>query len=69
MLVLTRRRGQSVMIGDDVRLVIVEISGDQVRLGIEAPRTVEVHRQEVYDDIVAQNTAASLSSKKRDGES
>jgi carbon storage regulator len=57
------------MIGDDVRIVIVEISGDQVRLGIEAPRTVEVHRQEVYDDIVAQNTAASLSSKKRDGES
>ena len=47
MLVLTRRRGQSVMIGDDVRIVIVEISGDQVRLGIEAPRTVEVHRQEV----------------------
>jgi carbon storage regulator len=69
MLVLTRRRGQSVMIGDDVRIVIVEISGDQVRLGIEAPRTVEVHRQEVYDDIVAQNTAASLSSKKRDLES
>lgn len=55
------------MIGDDVRIVIVDISGDQVRLGIEAPRTVEVHRQEVYDDIVAQNTAAADSTKGRPG--
>lgn len=57
------------MIGDDIKIVIVEISGDQIRLGIEAPRSVEVHRQEVYDDIVAQNTAAADSTKPRRGDS
>lgn len=57
------------MIGDDIKIVIVEISGDQIRLGIEAPRSVEVHRQEVYDDIVAQNTAAADSAKPRRSDS
>lgn len=51
MLVLSRKLNQSVMIGDDVKITIVEISNGKVRLGIEADRKIAVHRQEVYDDI------------------
>ncbi|MFQ6131150.1 MAG: carbon storage regulator CsrA [Armatimonadota bacterium] len=49
MLVVTRKPGQSVVIGDDVEVVVVAISGQQVRLGIKAPRSVPVHRKEVLD--------------------
>jgi carbon storage regulator len=48
MLVLTRHANQSIMIGDDVTVTILEIRGDQVRLGISAPRSVDVHREEVF---------------------
>lgn len=48
MLVLTRRANQSIMIGDDVVVTVLEVRGDQVRLGIVAPREVDVHREEVY---------------------
>lgn len=48
MLVLTRQANQSIMIGDDVIVTILEIRGDQVRLGIRAPRSVDVHREEVF---------------------
>lgn len=48
MLVLSRKTNESIAIGDDIRLVIVEIRGDKVRLGIDAPRDVSVHRHEVY---------------------
>lgn len=48
MLVLTRHANQSIMIGDDVIVTILEIRGDQVRLGIRAPRSVDVHREEVF---------------------
>lgn len=51
MLVLSRKKNESIRIGDDVTLVVVEIRGDKVRLGIEAPTAVAVHRQEVYDAI------------------
>lgn len=51
MLVLTRRAKQSVMIGDDVVVTVLEVRGDQVRLGIEAPRSVAVHREEVFDQV------------------
>lgn len=51
MLVLSRHRDESIMIGDDVKVIIVDIRGDKVRLGIEAPKEVPVHRQEVYDAI------------------
>ena len=51
MLVLTRKPNQAIMIGDDVRIVVVSVDRDQVRLGIEAPRTVSVHRAEVYEEI------------------
>ena len=48
LLVLTRRANQSIMIGDDVVVTVLEVRGDQVRLGIVAPREVEVHREEVF---------------------
>lgn len=51
MLVLSRAENEAVMIGDDVRVVIVRSSDGKVRLGIEAPKSVPVHRQEVYDAI------------------
>ena len=59
MLVLTRKKGQSLMIGQDVEIVIVEIQGDQVRLGITAPKSVSIHRKEVYEEIVQENLQAS----------
>jgi carbon storage regulator len=48
MLVLSRQRNESIMIGDDVEITIVDVRGDKVRLGITAPRTISVHRKEVY---------------------
>lgn len=53
MLVLSRKREEKIMIGDDIVITVVEIRGDKVRLGIEAPRTVAVHRAEVYERINA----------------
>ena len=51
MLVLSRQRDQSIMIGDDVEITIVDVRGDKVRIGINAPREVSVHRKEVYEAI------------------
>ena len=58
MLVLTRRAGESIVIGDDVRVVVLDSRGETVRLGIEAPRSVQVHRAEVYAEVQAANAAA-----------
>ncbi len=51
MLVLSRKKNESIVINNDITVVIVEIRGDKVRLGIEAPKEVPVHRQEVFDAI------------------
>ena len=51
MLVLSRQRDQSIMIGDDVEITIVDVRGDKVRIGINAPREISVHRKEVYEAI------------------
>lgn len=51
MLVLSRQRDESIMIGDDVEITIVDVRGDKVRLGINAPKSIPVHRREVYDAI------------------
>jgi len=51
MLVLSRKKNQSIVINDDITIVVVEIRGDKVRLGVEAPKEVPVHRQEVYETI------------------
>ena len=53
MLVLSRKENESVIIADNIKIVIVEIRGDKVRLGIDAPRDVSVHRKEIYDAIAA----------------
>ncbi len=60
MLVLSRHRDESIMIGDDVIITIVDIRGDKVRLGIEAPNDVPVHRQEVYEAIKRENRKATF---------
>ena len=62
MLVLTRRLNQSIKIGDDIEVTIVEVRGDQVRIGVAAPRTVAVHRKEVYLQIQQENLAAAAAS-------
>ena len=51
MLVLSRQRDESIMIGDDVEITIVDVRGDKVRLGINAPRRIAVHRKEIYEAI------------------
>lgn len=57
MLVLSRKKNESVVIDDRIVLTVVEIRGDKVRLGIEAPREVPVHRKEVYDAIQSERVA------------
>ena len=59
MLVLSRQRDQAIMIGDDVEITVVDIRGDKVRLGITAPRRIQVHRKEVYEAIQRENQQAA----------
>ncbi len=59
MLVLSRQRDETIMIGDDIELTVVDIRGDKVRLGIKAPSHVAVHRKEIYDAIKRENQQAS----------
>jgi carbon storage regulator len=61
MLILSRKVNEKIMIGDDISISIIEIRGDQVRIGVNAPRTVKVFRQEVFDAIKAENKAAAES--------
>lgn len=63
MLVLTRKPGQSLYIGDDVKVTLVEVKGNQVRVGVEAPPAVRIYREEIYLQIMDENrSAAELSS-------
>ena len=67
MLVLSRKKNESIVINDDITIVVVEIRGDKVRLGIEAPKEVPVHRNEVYEAIRRnQQAAASEQSREPD---
>lgn len=59
MLVLSRQRDETIMIGDDIEVTVVDVRGDKVRLGIKAPAGVPVHRKEVYLDIQRENRAAA----------
>jgi carbon storage regulator len=61
MLILSRRVNEKIVIGDDVVISVVEVRGDQVKLGIEAPRNVKVFRQEVFDAIQEENRRAAAS--------
>jgi carbon storage regulator len=59
MLVLSRKLNQSIMIGDNVRIVVVSVDRDQVKLGIDAPREIAVHRSEVFEEIQRANREAA----------
>jgi carbon storage regulator len=61
MLILSRKVNEKVMIGEDISISIIEVRGDQVRLGVDAPKNVKVYRQEVFDAIKAENKAAAES--------
>ena len=62
MLVLTRRLGESINIGDDVKVTVVDIDGKQVKIGIEAPRDISIFREEVYERIKQENIRAASAS-------
>lgn len=59
MLILTRKQGESVAIGDDIQVTIVDIQGKQVKLGVRAPREIAVHRQEIFEKIQEENIRAA----------
>jgi carbon storage regulator len=60
MLVLTRRKNQSIVIGDDIIITVLDVKGDQIRLGITAPRNVQVYREELLEALKDANTSAVL---------
>jgi carbon storage regulator len=59
MLVLSRRKDQSIIINDDIEIKIIDIQGDQVRLGIDAPRNISIHRKEIFLEIQEENIRAA----------
>ncbi len=61
MLILTRRSGEGIWIGKDIRIVILEIKGNQVSIGIDAPKDTKVHRDEIYEKIKEENIKAAAS--------
>lgn len=58
MLVLTRRPGESIVVGDNIVVTVIEIKGGQVRIGIDAPREVDVYREEIYEQVRQENLSA-----------
>ena len=60
MLVLTRKPGEKIFIGDNVSLTVVEAKGDSVRIAVDAPRDVKIYRGEIYEAIIAENKAAAI---------
>jgi carbon storage regulator len=59
MLIITRRAGEKVMLGDDIEVTVMEVIGNSVRLGIQAPRSVPVYREEIWEAVRAENRAAA----------
>jgi carbon storage regulator len=60
MLILTRRIGETLTIGDEVRVTVLGVNGSQVRVGIQAPKNVEVHREEVYERVQAERARGNV---------
>jgi len=69
MLVLSRQRDESIMIGDNVEIIIVDVRGDKVRLGITAPKEIPVHRREIYDAIQREKNQKKETQEKQEKES
>ena len=63
MLALTRKKGDSIIINDNIEITILDVQGDQIRLGINAPRSITVHRKEIYEQIKQENMVAANTSK------
>ncbi|MEN8907331.1 MAG: carbon storage regulator CsrA [Clostridiales bacterium] len=59
MLVLTRKKGQSIIIGDNIEINIIEVQGEQVKIGINAPKNITIHRNEIYKEIQRENKKAT----------
>jgi carbon storage regulator len=59
MLILTRRIGESVMIGDNIKVTVLGVKGNQIRVGVDAPKEIEVHRDEIYARVLKEREAAS----------
>lgn len=59
MLVLTRRAGESIVIGGEITVTVLEARGDQIRIGVDAPRHISIHREEVFREVERQNAAAA----------
>ncbi len=59
MLVLSRKKNQGIMIGDNIEITIIEVQGDQVRIGINAPKSISVYRKELYEEIQQENKKAA----------
>ena len=62
MLILTRKLGERITIGNDITITLLEIKGAQVKLGIEAPQSISIHRQEIYERIRKENLSSSVAS-------
>lgn len=67
MLVLSRKKDEKIIIGDNITVMVIEIRGDKVRLGIDAPKEVSVHRQEVYEAIRRESEAGGNSTSNQNG--
>jgi carbon storage regulator len=61
MLILTRKSGEKIIIGDSITVSVIEVRGDQARIGVDAPKTVKVYREEVFEAIKSENQAAASS--------
>jgi carbon storage regulator len=59
MLVLNRRKGETVIIGDNIRITIVDVQGDNIKIGIDAPRNINILREEIHEEVIAANRQAS----------
>lgn len=68
MLIITRRIGEKLMIGDDVSIIVLDVKGNQVRIGIDAPREVAVHREEIYHRIQQENSQNAAKDSGGDGD-